>query len=228
VRGDGTPIPLDPPKRVVTSGVYGYIANPMQVSTALVLVGWGLLLESFWVVGAGAVSLLFSIGLAAWSEDGDLTERFGEAWRNYRKNVRGWWPSWRPWNPSETGGQPPQARLYISEECAPCSALGRWLIIRRSVALTLVAAEDHPYRDLTRLTYEPLDGTTPEEGVAALARALEHIHLGWAICGWAMRLPVIVIILQLIVDAVGGGPRKIVRRNHYENPRASKFKKIRS
>ena len=50
------------------------------------------------------------------------------------------------------------------------------------------------------------------EGVAAFARALEHIHLGWAFVGWTMRLPLVEPFLQLLVDAVGGGPRQIVRR----------------
>ena len=36
-RGLGTPIPYDPPQRLVTSGIYRYCANPMQVSCTLVM-----------------------------------------------------------------------------------------------------------------------------------------------------------------------------------------------
>jgi hypothetical protein len=36
-RGNGTPIPYDPPKRLVVSGLYRYISNPMQFSCALVM-----------------------------------------------------------------------------------------------------------------------------------------------------------------------------------------------
>src|SRR5688572_5088443 len=31
-RGHGTPIPFDPPKRLVVTGPYAYVANPMQIS----------------------------------------------------------------------------------------------------------------------------------------------------------------------------------------------------
>ena len=52
--------------------------------------------------------------------------------------------------------------------------------------------------------------------MAALARALEHLHLGWALVGCLLRLPVINPGAQLLVDAVGGGPR-LIRRG---SPRA--------
>ena len=45
--------------------------------------------------------------------------------------------------------------------------------------------------------------------MAELARALEHIHLEWAIIGWIMRLPLVLVLIQLLVDSVGGEPRPI-------------------
>lgn len=72
VRGGGTPIPFDPPKRLVTSGVYAYLANPMQLSTSFALFGWGILLESLWVASAGVMALIFGFGMAAWSAGEDL------------------------------------------------------------------------------------------------------------------------------------------------------------
>ena len=203
-RGQGTPIPFDPPKHLVSSGVYAYLANPMQLSAFLMLVGWGVLLESGWVIVGGLVALIFSIGLAAWSEDGDLKERFGPTWLDYRQQVRNWWARWRPWYPADS-----PARLYVAESCGPCSELGRWLRRQQPRGLSLVAAESHPSQNLRRLTYDPADGTTSEEGVAALGRALEHIHLGFALLGWTLRLPVVCQFVQLITDAVGGGPRQL-------------------
>lgn len=38
-RGGGTPVPCDPPKRLVSTGPYAYIGNPMQTAMALIL-GW--------------------------------------------------------------------------------------------------------------------------------------------------------------------------------------------
>ena len=57
-RGEGTPIPFDPPKRMVSSGVYAYLANPMQFSTALTLILWGMLLQNVWVSIAAVVAVL--------------------------------------------------------------------------------------------------------------------------------------------------------------------------
>ena len=45
-RGGGTPIPFDPPRRLVTSGIYRYCANPMQVSCTVVMFVWALLLAN--------------------------------------------------------------------------------------------------------------------------------------------------------------------------------------
>jgi hypothetical protein len=67
-----------------------------------------------------------------------------------------------------------------------------------------------------RITYDPGDGSGDEVGVAAIARALEHIHLGWACLGWFLRLPLVTPSLQLLADASGGGPRLIRRTSECE------------
>jgi protein-S-isoprenylcysteine O-methyltransferase Ste14 len=209
-RGGGTPFPYDPPLRLVTSGPYAFVGNPMQLAAVLLLAGWGALLGNAWVVAGGVMAHLYSVGLAAWDEGGDLDRRFGTAWVAYRGAVRRWWPLWRPWHPSLAGEVPP-ARLYLARGCDPCSELARWFARRRPVGLVLLAAEDHPRRALERLTYDPGDetaGAREEEGIAAFARGLEHLHLGWAWLGWAMRLPVLRPFLQLVADASGAGPRR--------------------
>ena len=61
------------------------------------------------------------------------------------------------------------------------------------------------------MTYEAEDGTR-EEGVAAFARAIERIHLGWAFVGWAIRLPIARPVLQAVMDVSGAGPRVFPRR----------------
>jgi len=203
-RGFGTPLPYDPPRRLVTSGVYAYVANPMQLSMSLVLLFVGLLLESVWIAAAGLVSFAYGAGLAAWHEDDEIARRFGAAWMEYRRHVRCWLPRWRPWSPSP-------ARLFVAESCGPCSEVGTWLRRRRPLGLEILAAEDHPARDLARMTYETADGKS-EQGVAAFARALEHIHLGWALVGWTTRLPLLRPVIQLVLDACGAGPRAIGRR----------------
>ena len=213
-RGGGTPFPYDPPKRLVTTGVYAYLANPMQVAAMLLLTMWGVLLSAGWVVAAGFTAGVYGLGWAALDEGEDLPQRFGRAWGDYRSAVPRWFPRWRPWYAGMSGGEhrPPVARLYLAASRAPCSQLTRWLQRRRPTGLILMAAEDHPLRDLYRLTYDPGTGDREEEGVAALARGLEHLHLGWAFVGWIIRLPLVRQFIQLVTDAVGGGPRRIGRR----------------
>jgi protein-S-isoprenylcysteine O-methyltransferase Ste14 len=214
LRGGGTPIPYDPPKRLVASGLYRYIANPMQFSCALVMTAWGGVLRNPWVAIAGVMSFLYGVGIANWDEGEDLKARFGKPWERYREHLRAWRFRFTPWHDPDS----PRARLYVAETCGPCSDVRRWFEARHAAALEIVAAEDHPTRDLRRITYDPMDGNEPEEGVRAMARGLEHIHLGWALAGACLRLPGISHLAQLLVDASGFGPRVIARRKQSTDP----------
>ena len=213
-RGRGTPIPYDPPRRLVTTGPYAYVANPMQLSMTLVLVAWGAILASVWVALAGVMAVIYSVGVAEPDEHVDLDARFGGAWRSYRRSVRAWMPRWRPYHvPAAEGSETSVARLYVAGGCDRCAEVARWFVARRPTGLEIVPAENHPHRDLYRITYDPCDGEGDgeQEGVAAFARALEHVHLGWAMVGFFIRLPGISQVLQLLVD-VSGGEARIVRR----------------
>jgi protein-S-isoprenylcysteine O-methyltransferase Ste14 len=205
-RGGGTPVPLDPPRRLVTSGLYAYLRNPMQTSGALLLAVLGYTLGHGWLAAGGIVAVAFALGLGASSEDDDLTRRFGLAWTNYRQHVPRFLPRWRPWRQPELA----PARLYVAVTCGPCRDVRRWIERRTPSGLDIVPAEAHPTRALTRITYEDTDGYRAE-GVAAIARALEHIHLLWALAGCALRLPGVEPFVQVLVDAAGGQPRLLHR-----------------
>jgi hypothetical protein len=202
-RGGGTPVPFDPPRRLVTTGLYAYVRNPMQLSAVLLLLLLGLALQNFWIAIAGVMAHIYSSGLAGWDEDEDLRRRFGGGWDAYRRNVRSWLPRTRPWHPPDQLA----ARLYVAESCGMCSEVGQWFQRHRATGLIIVAAETHPSRALTRISYEPGDGTCAASGVEAVGRALEHLHLGWAFIGCVLRLPVLRQSVQLLVDASGGEPR---------------------
>jgi protein-S-isoprenylcysteine O-methyltransferase Ste14 len=209
-RGNGTPIPYDPPKVLVVSGLYRYISNPMQFSCVLVMTAWGCVLRNPWLAAAGVMSFLYSLGLADWDEGEDMSVRFGKPWDEYRSNVKAWKPRFTPWHAPDRQ----LARLYVAETCGPCSEVRRWFESHGAILLQVVAAEDHPARDLQRITYDPMDGTDVDEGVGAFARALEHINLGWAFAGACLRLPGIKHVVQMLLDASGLGPRYIPRRSH--------------
>ncbi len=199
-RGRGTQCPYDPPRHLVVSGPYAYVANPMQLCKVVCLFFWGFFLGSGWVVLGSVVYLIFTTLWTASREDHRLESRFGEPFRRYRRSVRRWWPRWRP-HAAVSG------RLYVAEGCGPCRGVGSWIKEREPVGLEIRAAESHPSRVLTRVTYE--SGGLESEGLAAVARALEHLNLGWAFLGWTLRLPGVCRLGQLIVDAVGGGPRSV-------------------
>jgi len=214
-RGRGTPVPFDPPRRIVLSGAYAYVRNPMQLAVVVALAGWGALLGSPWVLAGALVALIYSAGIASWDEDEDLRLRFGRRWSRYRRHVRAWIPRLRPWHVES-----PPARLYIASGCDPCSRLGAWLLRRDPIGLGIVPAEHHASRDLERMTYDPGDGRPEAAGVVALGRALEHLHLGWALAGMTLRLPVMRSLAQLIADGLGFGPMRVTRCDLGRSPMA--------
>jgi len=202
-RGFGTPIPYDPPQQLVTSGIYRYFANPMQLSCTLVMAAWAGVLRSGWMLLATGVSVVYSAGIAAWDEDEDLARRFGSEWRDYRSAVRSWWPRWRPYHNG------PPALIYIARTCGPCSVVRTWLEARSPLGLQIVDAETLPAGSIQRMRYDPGYGSGTVDGVRAMGRALEHLHLGWALCGAALRLPCVWQLVQFFMDAAGLGPRVI-------------------
>jgi protein-S-isoprenylcysteine O-methyltransferase Ste14 len=98
--GEGSIMPWDPTQRLIVLGVYRHVRNPMHSGVFLVLTGQGLLLRStpLLVLVAAVVFLhLFYIPL---SEERGLERRFGDAYREYKRNVPRWNPRWTPWEPS--------------------------------------------------------------------------------------------------------------------------------
>jgi protein-S-isoprenylcysteine O-methyltransferase Ste14 len=203
-RGNGTPIPYDPPQRLVTSGIYRYCANPMQISCVLVMVFWAGMLRNGWLLLAAALSAIYSAGIAEWDEKEDLVRRFGDAWRNYRVAVGSWQIRWRPFHDG------PKARIYIAATCGPCSELRAWLAARDPLGLEIVDAEVLPSGSIRRMRYDPGDGSACVEGVRAMGRALEHLNFAWAFAGATLRLPGIWQAVQLLMDASGLGPRELI------------------
>src|SRR5262249_13606057 len=199
-RGTGTPVPFDPPRRLVTSGVYAYVRNPMQVSGVVLLLILGLVLGNIWVSAAGVMAHFYSYGLAGSDENEDLLQRFGDDWLRYRRAVRSWLPRFRPYRRDDV-----VARLFVAAECQMCLGVWRWFACRSVRGLHIVAAETHSCGSLTRITYEPADGTPPSRGGEAIAPGLEHIHLGWALVGFFLRLPLLCTLAPVFADAARDG-----------------------
>lgn len=94
--GDGTAFPYDPPKRLVTAGVYAYVSNPMQIGICVSLAIWGLALGSLAVTATGAAALALFIVFRDVCNGSCQVGRSDPEWAGYQRQVRRWWPRWAP------------------------------------------------------------------------------------------------------------------------------------
>jgi hypothetical protein len=166
----------------------------------------GAILTSPAMLGAAVAAAAYGAGIAEWHEERQLGRRFGAEWVRYRSAVPSWVPLWRPRIVEE-------ATLLVAFSCGTCNSIGRWLLARHPRGLAIAAAEDANDLSLRRVTYVPALGPA-STGVAAIARSLEHIHLGWALVGWMLSLPGVLQFAQVIVDVCGPGPQAVAGRSY--------------
>ena len=91
VVGHGTPVPMDAPKVLVTTGIYQRIRNPMQLGITILLIIEAALFWNPWLALCAFSTVIYSIGFAHWSEEADMKRRFGQDWLDYCQKV----PAWR-------------------------------------------------------------------------------------------------------------------------------------
>jgi protein-S-isoprenylcysteine O-methyltransferase Ste14 len=94
--GKGTPFPYDPPARLVVSGPYAYIANPMQLAMTAGFLILAAFTGAFQLALAGVVAAAIAAGIARWHEGEQLRLRFGDEWERHCRVVRRWIPHLRP------------------------------------------------------------------------------------------------------------------------------------
>jgi len=93
--GVGTPAPVAPTERLVVSGLYRYVRNPMYLAVIATIVGQGLLLGRIvLLLYALAVGLAFSVFVRGYEEP-TLSHRYGAEYVAYRRAVPRWWPRLR-------------------------------------------------------------------------------------------------------------------------------------
>lgn len=94
--GRGTPAGVVAPERLVATGIYRRVRNPMYVATAAALVGEALVLRRpVLLLAAGAYLIAFAIFVRVY-EERVLAQRFGATYAAYRREVPGWLPRLRP------------------------------------------------------------------------------------------------------------------------------------
>lgn len=92
VIGHGTPLPIDPPRQLVTSGPYHYVRNPMALGFVTTIVGEAALLDSRAPLVYAVLALAALHVLVIAHEEPANRRRFGEEYEAYRRAVRRWIP----------------------------------------------------------------------------------------------------------------------------------------
>ncbi|MBX3388029.1 MAG: isoprenylcysteine carboxylmethyltransferase family protein [Phycisphaeraceae bacterium] len=95
--GLGTPLPIDPARKLVVHGPYRFVRNPMAVGglcQGLAIAVW---------FASPLIAIYIAAGAIVWqllirpAEERELAARFGKPYAHYREQVRCWWPRLRPY-----------------------------------------------------------------------------------------------------------------------------------
>jgi protein-S-isoprenylcysteine O-methyltransferase Ste14 len=90
----GTPVPTNPPPKLVTSGPYGYVRNPMLTGIFIALFGFGFLSRSISLVAIFTpLFILIMVLELKLIEEPELEKRLGKEYLEYKKRV----PMFIPW-----------------------------------------------------------------------------------------------------------------------------------
>lgn len=97
-RGKGTLAPWDPPRRLVVTGPYRYMRNPMITGVLVIVAGQafvhGSLTLAVWFGGFLLLNQFYFMVM----EEPMLENRFGEDYRRYKSTVHRWLPRFTPWD----------------------------------------------------------------------------------------------------------------------------------
>lgn len=101
MRGRGTPLPFDPPRRLVLTGPYALVRNPMAIGVGSVLLGVAIFYQSAGVFWVAVVFFLVIHAMVVLYEEPTLRRTFGDDYAAYCARTNRWIPG-KP-NPSGAG-----------------------------------------------------------------------------------------------------------------------------
>jgi protein-S-isoprenylcysteine O-methyltransferase Ste14 len=97
-KGFGTPAPIAPTTKLVVTGFYRRVRNPMYIGVVTIVLGEGLILSDVrLVVLAAGLWLLFHLFVLVYEEPA-LTRSFGDDYAAFKANVPRWLPRLTPWD----------------------------------------------------------------------------------------------------------------------------------
>ena len=97
LQGLGTPAPFLPPRRLVVTGFYRFVRNPMYLAGLSVLFGQSLLFANLLLLAYAAVFWLGWHTFVLVYEEPKLRRTFGPDYAAYCAHVPRWRPRLRPW-----------------------------------------------------------------------------------------------------------------------------------
>jgi len=92
LQGLGTPAPVAPPQKLVVTGLYRYVRNPMYVSVLAVILGQGLLFCDWRLFVYGALLWLGFHLFVVGAEEPTLKQMFGAEYDVFCARVPRWIP----------------------------------------------------------------------------------------------------------------------------------------
>jgi protein-S-isoprenylcysteine O-methyltransferase Ste14 len=97
LQGLGTPVPIAPPQRLVVTGLYRYVRNPMYVAVIVIILGQALLFADWRLILCGALFWLAAHVYVVAYEEPTLRRKFGVQYAAFCANVPRWIPRTSPW-----------------------------------------------------------------------------------------------------------------------------------
>jgi len=94
--GKGTLAPWAPSQHLVIGGMYGYVRNPMILGVLTVLFGESCAILSYRILIWAAFFFLINTIWFVVFEELSLEKKFGDEYRQYKKNVPRWIPRLKP------------------------------------------------------------------------------------------------------------------------------------
>jgi protein-S-isoprenylcysteine O-methyltransferase Ste14 len=93
-RTRGTPVPFNPPPKLITSGLYAYIRNPMLLGLFIFMLGLGVLLGSLSLIFIFTpLFIVINVIYIKAIEEKEMEKKFGREYLEYKKRV----PMFIPW-----------------------------------------------------------------------------------------------------------------------------------
>ena len=102
-KGDGTISPWNPARKLIITGVYAHVRNPMHIGVFLMLTGESILVVSFPLIMWTLLFIASNLIYIPVVEERKLAGRFKDEYLIYKRNVPRWIPRLSSW---KSGSQP--------------------------------------------------------------------------------------------------------------------------